>query len=428
MPETNLFRRLIQRSELANGVKLVSEHMDRTRSVSVGIWISRGSRHELDHEAGVSHFVEHMVFKGTPSRSAFDIARVVDSFGGHIDAFTTKETVCFNMKVLDDSLEEAFDILADLVLDPAFRPEDIEREKRVVLEEIKMESDSPEHQLFNLFARRFWANHPLGRSILGSEPMVRSYDQDLLRRFYGRIYQPTNLVVAAAGNVSHQRFEDLVARRFSAMRNTPTAASDPEPVTHSLREVVHRESLEQVHLCIGFPSLPFAHEDRYVSYVLNAILGGGLSSRLFQHVRERHGLAYNVFSELSPYRDSGCLSIYAATSADALNPLIEAILRELRMLKTEEIASHELDRAKRYLKGSLVLGLESTASRMSHLARQELFLGQIVDLEEMLARVDRVSAADVQRISQRIFRQEAMGFAAVGKVSQPDLVRDRFLV
>jgi predicted Zn-dependent peptidase len=402
--------------------------MDRTRSVSVGIWLSRGSRHELDHEAGVSHFVEHMVFKGTPRRSASEIARLVDSYGGHIDAFTTKETVCFNMKVLDDSFEEAFDILADLVLDPAFRQEDIEREKRVVLEEIKMEADSPEHQLFNLFARRFWANHPLGRSILGSEPMVRSYNQDLLRGFYGRIYQPTNIVVAAAGNVTHDRVQDVVARRFGGMATLPFTSSETEPVTYPLIEVVSRGSLEQVHLCIGFPSLPFSHEDRYVSYVLNAILGGGLSSRLFQHVRERHGLAYNVFSELSPYRDSGCLSIYAATSADAVVPLIEAILQELRVLKSDPVPPQELDRAKRYLKGSLVLGLESTASRMSHLARQELFLGQVVDLEDMLDRVDRVSPLDVQRISQQIFRQESMGFAAVGNVTKEALIRENFVV
>lgn len=428
MPEINLFRRLIQRSELANGVKFVSEHMDRTRSVSVGIWLARGSRHEFDHEAGVSHFVEHMVFKGTPRRSAFDIARMVDSFGGHIDAFTTKETVCFNMKVLDDSFEEAFDILADLVLDPAFRQEDIEREKRVVLEEIKMESDSPEHQLFNLFARRFWANHPLGRSILGSEPMVRSYNQDLLRGFYGRIYQPSNIVVAAAGNVSHERVQNVVARRFGGMTASGAVTPEPQPVTYPLVEVVSRESLEQVHLCIGFPSLPFSHEDRYVSYVLNAILGGGLSSRLFQHVRERHGLAYNVFSELSPYRDSGCLSIYAATSADAVMPLIEAILQELRVLKSDLVPPQELERAKRYLKGSLVLGLESTASRMSHLARQELFLGQVVDIEDMLAHVDRVSPADVQRISQQIFRQESMGFAAVGKVTKEAIIHEGFVV
>lgn len=414
MPDDFPFRRLIQRSQLANGVELVSERMSHLRSVSAGVWIARGSRHEGDHEGGVSHFIEHMVFKGTPTRDALEIARTVDSFGGHIDAFTSKEHACFNTKVLDEHFAPAFDLLADLVLEPAFREDDIQREKRVVLEEIKMEADSPEHVVFNMFAKAFWQGHALGRSILGSEAQVRAYNQDALLSFYRRTYVPQNIVISAAGNIRHEDLHEAAERRFGKLKPCHVGSHDLRPDTYPLMEWKTRESLEQVHICIGFPAVSFSHEDRFACYVLNALLGGGLSSRLFQHIREKHGLAYNVFSELSPYRDSGCLSIYAATAPSTARALVEAILAELRRLKTENVSPGELDRSKRYLKGSLMLSLESSSSRMAHLARQVMFLGKPAELDNLLERVDAVTVEDIRRLSTQLFRREVMGIAGVG--------------
>jgi predicted Zn-dependent peptidase len=424
MPDVSSFRRPIQRSQLANGVKLVSERMSHLRSVSAGVWIARGSRHEAEHESGISHFVEHMMFKGTPRRDSLEIARTVDSLGGHIDAFTSKEHACFNTKVLDEHFPAAFQLLGDLVLDPAFRDEDIQREKRVVLEEIKMEADSPEHQVFNMFARAFWRGHPLGRSILGSETTVRSYSREALSSFYQRTYRPENIVISAAGNVDHDALHRVVEQRFGGLPRGAPREMEIAPLTHPLMEWKSRESLEQVHLCIGFPSVSYAHEDRYICYVLNALLGGGLSSRLFQNVREKHGLAYNVFSELSPYSDSGCLSIYAATAPATARALLEAVLGELRRLKCEEVASSELERSKRYLKGSLMLSLESSSSRMAHLARQEMFLGQPMELDTLIERVDRVSVEDIRRVAVALFRGEAMGLAGIGGTVPQEFARE----
>lgn len=414
MPDESRFRRHIQRSQLANGVELVSERMSHLRSVSAGVWIARGSRHEAVHEGGISHFIEHMVFKGTPTRDALEIARTVDSFGGHIDAFTSKEHACFNTKVLDEHFASAFDLLADLVLEPAFREDDIQREKRVVLEEIKMEADSPEHVVFNMFAHAFWHGHALGRSILGSESQVRGYSQDSVLDFYRRTYVPRNIVISAAGNIRHEELHEAADRRFGKLKRRSQDWDDPPPATHPLMEWKTRDSLEQVHLCIGFPAVSFSHEDRFACYVLNALLGGGLSSRLFQNIREKHGLAYNVFSELSPYRDSGCLSIYAATAPSTAYALVEAILAELQRLKTEDVSPTELERSKHYLKGSLMLSLESSSSRMAHLARQVMFLGEPAELDQLLDRINAVRVEDIRRLALQMFRREVMGIAGVG--------------
>ncbi len=428
MPDDSSFRRLIQRSQLANGVKLVSERMSHLRSVSAGVWIARGSRHEDDHEGGISHFIEHMVFKGTPQRDALEIARAVDAYGGHIDAFTSKEHACFNTKVLDEHFDGAFDLLSNLVLEPAFREEDIRREKRVVLEEIKMEADSPEHVVFNMFAKAFWRGHALGRSILGSEAQVQGYDQNAILHFYGRTYTPENIVISAAGNIRHEDFHHAAEKRFGRLRPGTDISSEPVPETHPLMEWKVRDSLEQVHLCIGFPSLHFSHQDRFIAYVLNALLGGGLSSRLFQNIREKHGLAYNVFSELSPYRDSGCISIYAATAPSTAVALVNAILAELSRLKNEDVSVNELDRSKRYLKGSLMLSLESSSSRMAHLARQVMFLGQPAEMDALLELVDAVSVEDIRRLATQLFREDAMGIAGVGCAPAQELLRRQFTI
>src|ERR1017187_7138476 len=345
----------IEMTTLANGLRVISERMPHVRSVSVGIWVCTGSRREIAERNGISHFIEHMLFKGTTSRSAEDIARSVDSIGGNLDAFTGKELVCFNTKVLDEHLSRAFDVLADLVLHPLFRDEDIEKEKGVILEELKMEADSPDYLVQEIFSSNFWKDHPLGKPILGTAETVGKLDQAAIRDYYAAVYTPANLVVTAAGNLTHQTLVDLARQYFEELHASPPAPADQAPHTHARIALRNKRALEQVHLCLGVPSHPLPHRERFTWYVLNTLLGGGMSSRLFQNIRERQGLAYAVFSELSPYRDTGCLSVYAGTSIESARKVGRAVTGEFRLLKEEAIGEEELRRAKDHLKGSLML-------------------------------------------------------------------------
>ncbi len=307
--------------------------MPHVRSVSVGVWVGAGSRRENTGENGICHFLEHMLFKGTHHRSAEDIARGVDSIGGNLDAFTAKELVSFNTKVLDEHLPIAFDILADLVLNPLFQPEDIQKEKGVILEELKMEEDNPEYLVHEIFSSNFWTGHPLGKSILGTKDSIARFDRSMVEDFWRRHYVPGNIAITAAGNLEHAQLVELVAKYFASLPTADAAAPESAPATHARLTIRNKRSLEQVHVCLGVPSYPLTHENRFTCYVLNVLLGGGMSSRLFQKIRERLGLAYAVFSELSLYRDTGCLVVYAGTSAKTLRRVVECTLEEFRALK-----------------------------------------------------------------------------------------------
>jgi predicted Zn-dependent peptidase len=417
----------IEITALANGVRVITEAMPHVRSVSVGIWVGSGSRRETPEQNGISHFIEHMLFKGTTRRSAEDIARSVDSIGGNLDAFTAKELVCFNTKVLDEHLSLAFDVLADLVLHPLFRPEDIEKEKGVILEEIKMEADSPDYLVHEIFSSNFWKDHPLGKPILGTPQTVKRFDHDMVRAFYSAVYEPSNLIVTAAGNLTHEGLVALAREHLDSLPPGGPAPADHAPVTHARIALRNKKSLEQVHLCLGVPSYPLPHEERFACYVLNTLLGGGMSSRLFQNIRERQGLAYAVFSELNPYRDTGCLSIYAGTSIESARKVVESITNEFRDLKERAVPEEELRRAKDHLKGSLMLSLESTASRMSNLARQELYFGRFFTLDELVESIESVSAGDVKRIAQTFFDPKQIALTVLGslenfRLSREDLV------
>ena len=412
---------------LANGVRIITETMPHVRSVSVGIWIGAGSRRESPEQNGVSHFIEHMLFKGTTRRSAEDIARSVDSIGGNLDAFTAKELVCFNTKVLDEHLSLAFDVLADLVLHPLFRPEDIEKEKGVILEEIKMEADSPDYLVHEIFSSNFWKDHPLGKPILGTRESVKRLDRETILGYYAEVYAPTNLIVTGAGNLTHERLVDLVREHFETL--PPGAAQRPEnaPNTHARIALRHKKALEQVHMCLGVPSYPLPHQERFTCYVLNTLLGGGMSSRLFQNIRERQGLAYAVFSELNPYRDTGRLSIYAGTSLESAPKVVQSIMNEFRALKEQRIPAEELRRAKDHLKGSLMLSLESTMSRMSNLARQEMYFSRFFTLDELVESIESVSEGDVQRVALTFFDPKQIALTVLGnlenlKIGREDLV------
>jgi predicted Zn-dependent peptidase len=406
----------IETTTLANGVRVITEAMPHVRSVSVGIWIGSGSRRERGEQNGISHFIEHMLFKGTTRRSAEDIARSVDSIGGNLDAFTAKELVCFNTKVLDEHLSLAFDVLTDLVLNPAFREEDIEKEKGVILEEIKMEADSPDYLVHEIFSSNFWKDHPLGKPILGTPQSVKRFDQEMIRSFYSEVYAPSNLIVTAAGNLTHARLVDLAREHLEALPPAAPAPVDQVPSTHARIALRNKKALEQVHLCLGVPSFPLPHPERFACYVMNTLLGGGMSSRLFQNIRERQGLAYAVFSELNPYRDTGCLSIYAGTSVESARKVVESITNEFRDFKDHVVPDEELRRGKDHLKGSLMLSLESTSSRMSNLARQEMYFGRFFTLNELVESIEAVTAADVQRIAQTFFDPKQIALTVLGNL------------
>ena len=406
----------IERTRLPNGVRVITERMKNVRSVTVGVWIGTGSREEEPHETGISHFIEHMVFKGTKKRTAEQIARSVDSIGGGLDAFTSKELVSYNVKVLDEHLPEAFDVVADLVRNPLFEKKDIEKEKGVILEELKMEVDNPEYLIHEIFSRNFWKGHGLGRSILGTKQTIRSFDRDAVERYYRQFYTPRNILITAAGNLTHRKLLRLAEDEFGDLKRHSMRPAKSAPHPHAPLIFKNKSSLEQVHVYLGVPSVPMTHESRFSCYILNAILGGGMSSRLFQNIREKQGLAYSVYSELAMYRDAGCLLIYAGTSQRSAGKVIEAVVHELREVTEHKVTTEELRRAKDHLKGSFVLSLESTSSRMMNLARQELYFKRFFSLDEMLERIDRVTAPEVQKLAQQLFDPRRMAVAMLGRL------------
>jgi len=415
----------IQRHTLPNGLVVITETMPHVRSVSVGIWVRNGSRLEVLEENGLAHFIEHMVFKGTERRTAEDIAREMDSVGGMLDAFTSKEQICFNAKVLDEHLPIAFDVIADLVLRPKFDSEDVRKERQVVLEEIKMDLDNPEYLLHDLFTRGFWPEHPLGRPILGTPETVKKFNREALRTRFQNWFAPDHLVITAAGNVTHDRVLELVQREFGAIKPDGRAESDGAPHTRAPIHLETKKDLEQVHLCIGVPSVPLGHEDRFGVAVLNNLLGGGMSSRLFQNIREKQGLAYAVFSELTPYSDAGMMTIYAGTATETVGQVIDLTIKELRALKDSPVTEEELRRSKNHLKGSLMLSLESTSSRMSNLARQELYFGRFFSLDEILAGIEAVTREELQSLAQEYFQTDLIAATVLGPLNGFTLDRSR---
>lgn len=421
---TLLSLRDIETTTLANGIRVVTEQMPHVRSVSMGVWIGTGSRRESPEENGISHFIEHMVFKGTKNRSAEDIAKSVDSIGGGLDAFTSKEMVSYNTKVLDDHMPIAFDVLADLVLNPLFRAEDIEKEKGVILEELKMEVDNPEYLLHEIFSSNFWKDHPIGKPILGTKETVQSFHRDMLHEYYTRIYSPANILITAAGHLRHKQLVDLAREHFEQLPMNGTLAKQRSPSAHARLVFKNKTSLEQTHLYMGVPSYPMAHPSRFACYVLNTVLGGGMSSRLFQNIREKQGLAYAVYSELSMYTDTGCMAIYAGTSVETAGKVVESIVHELKDLKQNAVPADELRRAKDHLKGSFVLGLESTSSRMANLARQELYYKRFFTLDEMLNSIEEVTADQVQQIAQEFFNPDHFMLAMLGNLGDFKLRRE----
>jgi predicted Zn-dependent peptidase len=415
---------MIVRDSLNNGIRLVTESMGHVRSVSLGVWLTRGSRHETDRDSGIAHFVEHMLFKGTATRSAEDIAQAVDSIGGQLDAFTAKEYASYYVKVLDEHLPLAVDILSDIVLRPAFHDVDIEREKKVILEEIKMVEDTPDDLVHELFTQAFWEGHPLGRPILGTKESVEGLTQQRLRDHFRGAYAAENVIISAAGNLEHGSLREALEKAFGEMPSAGRTETWTPPAVVP-KVVIRTKELEQSHICLGASSYPQNHDARYASYVLNTMLGGSMSSRLFQNIREKRGLAYSVFSGINAYRDAGSLTVYAGCANEAVGEVIDLVVEEMKVIKQAPVPDSELRRAKDHLKGSVMLSLENTASRMSHLARQEIYFDRQFSLDETLEGIEHVTPAEIQQVAHDVFSNGSLAATVLGQVNGLELPRER---
>lgn len=394
---------MIERHTSKNGLRIVLESIPAVRSVTIGIWILTGSRNETEVNNGISHFLEHMFFKGTDTRSAQDIAEAFDSIGGQVNAFTSKEYTCFYARVLDTHKEYALEILADMFFNSSFDEEEMEREKKVVFEEIKMYEDTPDDIVHDLLAEASYGNHPLGYPILGTEDHLNTFTPETLRNYIKEQYTPENVVVSIAGNVDSS-FIRSVEGYFGSFQSDHKRASIIKP-TFLTNNIEKNKDTEQAHLCLGFNGLPIGDEDVYSLIIMNNVLGGSMSSRLFQEVREKQGLAYAVFSYHSSFLDNGLLTIYAGTGKEQLPLLQDTINKTVEQLIESGLTEKELTNSKEQLKGNVMLSLESTSSRMSRNGRNELLLNHHRTLDDMIREIDAVNHASIQQMIQRIFKQ-----------------------
>ena len=404
----------IRRQAFPNGLILATETMPALRSVSLGVWMKQGSRHEDAAENGISHFIEHLLFKGTETRTARDIALIIDSIGGQMDAFTTKEYTCFYFKVLDRHLDVAVDLLTDIIRNPKFQPEEIEKERKVIYEEIKMVDDTADELVYDIWSEAHYGDHPLGRPIQGTMDSVGKMRVDALTRYFRDSYKPANLLVTAAGSLDHDRLEQALGAAFAGMNGHHGITLGPPPDPRSLITVRDKKELGQMHLCLGLPGVKMDDDRRFPLYVLNTLLGGAMSSRLFQHIREERGLAYSVYSSANSYLDTGTLLVYAATSPESAREVTDLVQAELKLLKEEQVSDAELKLAKDHLKGNLMLSLESSSSRMSNLARQEIYFGRHWSLDEILNGIDTVERAHLTTLAQELFDPERSTLAVLG--------------
>ncbi|MGH7394006.1 MAG: M16 family metallopeptidase [Candidatus Methylomirabilales bacterium] len=409
---------LIRKAVLANGLTVLTERMAAVRSVSLGTWIAVGSRNEEASQAGISHFLEHMLFKGTERRSAEAIAQEIEAVGGRLDAFTSREHTCYYAKVLGEHLPVAVDLLADLLLHPRLDRADVEKERGVILQEIRMVEDSPDDEIHDLFAQAIWGEHPLGRSILGRPQTLEALTREDLRAYLAGHYRPHRTVLAAAGDLDHDSVVELLRAHLGTWDGPAAAAPPPAPPLARPATVVKDRDVSQVHLCLGVEGLPYAHRDRYALNLVNTVLGGGMSSRLFQEVREKRGLVYSVYSYLASYRDAGLLVIYAGCGEAALEEVLGCIREECARLVAHPIGAEELRRAKEQLKGNLLLGLESTSSRMTRLAKMEMYFGRTFSLDAIIRGIEEVTPERFQQVAQACFAGERFTQTTIGPLAR----------
>jgi len=404
---------VIQVAELANGIKVLMENIPHVRSVAIGVWVDIGSRDESNEVAGISHFIEHLMFKGTESRTAKDIAETLDAVGGQLNAFTTKEYTCYYTRVLDEHFYLGIDLLGDMLLNSRFDEVDIDRERNVIIEEIKMYEDAPDELVHDVFADIIWKSHPLGRPISGYEKTVQELSREQILSFYHKYYSPGNIVISVAGSFDSKDVINVLNNTFGKLTGTKKERLYllPEPARQA---GCRAKDNEQVHICLGTQGLSLDHEQIYVLQVINTILGGGLSSRLFQEIREERGLVYSIYSYHSSYHDSGLFCIYTGLSKQNVRPALELIVKEIHKLQSKGVSPAELQRVKDQLKGNLLLSLESISTRMSRLGKSQLYLDKVVSPDEIVNRIMEITDADIKDLARTILKPENFCIASVG--------------
>lgn len=415
---------MYHRQILPNGLRVVCEQVPHVRSVAIGFWVLCGSRNETRREQGITHLLEHMAFKGTSKRSAREIAGVIDSVGGHLNAYTTKEYTCFYVKVLDRHFQLGMELLSDLVLNALLAPEELEKERNVVLEEIKSYEDSPDEQVFDLLTQTILNSHPLGHSILGTPETIRNLTREDLLAYKERFYTPGNSCLAVAGNVNP---EEVIAAagEYWGKFHGQTAGEEKIPVKIKGENILKSKKTEQVHLCVGTPGFPRDHEDRYILMVLDNILGGSVSSRLFQELREERGLVYATGSHYAAFMDTGLFTVYAGTSLENFTEVLKVIRGQFEDLKNGPLSGEEVQRAKEQIKGNFWLSMENSTNRMSRLAKSDLFYKKIITPEEVVARIDQVTAGEVLRVARTLFQDDFLTLTAIGPFP-PDYALERW--
>jgi predicted Zn-dependent peptidase len=414
---------MYQKSVLPNGIRVLTERIPYYNSVSIGVWVLTGSRDETELENGLSHFIEHLLFKGTETRTAQDIARAIDSVGGSMNGFTGRESSCFYAKVLDRHLDLAIDLLSDIFLHSIFNPEEIERERSVVLQEIRMVEDTPDDYIHDLFTQSFWGNHSLGQPVIGRTQRILSFSREEILRYFEENYRSDRMIISAAGNIEHAAVVDKVGQGFSRVPFGSKMAERVAPMPVPKVSVIQRKT-EQVHFCLGTQGLEYGSSRRFVSYILNAVLGGGMSSRLFQEIREKRGLAYSVYSYLPTYLDTGLLVVYAGTDGKAVGRVIELILKEFDDLGRNRIGREELDTSKQQLSGNLLLSLESSDNRMTQMAKNEVYFGRFLSIEEILDQIEAVTADQIKELANELFHPKHLCLTLLGPLTQKRLSRE----
>jgi predicted Zn-dependent peptidase len=411
---------MYRKDTLSNGIRVVSETLPKSRSVSIGVWVKVGSRHEAPEIGGVSHFIEHMFFKGTEKRTAKDIAIAMDSLGGEMNAFTSQETTTYYAKVVDEHLPVVIEILADILLGAKFDPVEMEKERKVILEEIKGVEDTPDDYIHELFTGTVWPDNSLGRPILGTRETIKSLKHTDILSYINGYYSPREIVISVAGNFEHGKLIELLNRHFGSLARNAVAKKEAIPVFNRA-VTVKKKQLEQVQLCMGCKGLYYTHEDRFVISALNTVLGNSMSSRLFQEIREQNALAYSIYSYVTSYRDTGLLTIYAGADPSNAIEVVRLVMKELKKIKDEGITSAEEQRVKNQIKGSLILSLESSSSHMSRIARQEIYFGKYMSMDDIIKGVEKVTRDEVQQLARQLFTPENISLTILGPLTKADV-------
>jgi predicted Zn-dependent peptidase len=406
---------VVNKTVLSNGVKIITKKIPHVRSVSMGVWVNVGARDETIRQSGLSHFIEHMIFKGTTLRTAYQIAKEFDAIGGHTNAFTSMEHTCYHAKVLDTHLDTMVEILSDIFLNSVFDPQEVERERPVIYQEIGMVEDSPEEYLHQLASKNFWGDHPLGRSILGTRENVLNFKAETIKAFFHQFYHPERIIISVAGNVDHHRIVQRVGPSFETIHNGDDLPDRQIPRIKPHQQSLHRD-LEQTHLCLSTLGLSITAPQRFAYSLMNTIMGGNMSSRLFQEVREKRGLAYSVYSFMASHVDTGMFGIYAGVNPDAAMKTIDLLVQAMRQLKREPVSSGELGDAKEFTKGNLYLATESVDNQMVRLAQNEIHYNDYIPVQSVVDRIEAVAVEEIQELANELFKPEQASLTLLGPV------------